>query len=126
MRFEAKAAVALGILLPVLETYRRGFSYWRVESITMLEDYLAGALLLTAAWTAYRRHSSDAAWLLTAWAAVAGMMAISFGGQVETTIRGVDIEPNNPDVLVAKFLLLAVSLAALVRSFARVARTGGV
>ena len=44
MRFEAIAAATIGILLPVLETYRRGVGYWGVEFTTMFEDYVAGAL----------------------------------------------------------------------------------
>ena len=120
MRFEGKAALVLGILLPVLETYRRGLAHWRVEFTTMFEDYLAGALLLAAAWAAYRCRSYQTTLLLCAWAWVAGMMTISFVDQVEATIRGVDLEPQNADVLVVKFLLFAVSLAALVRSLRRV------
>ena len=68
MRFEAKAALAIGILLPVLETYRRGLGHWNVEFSSMFEDYLAGALLLAGAWAAYRRHSSHGAILLAGWA----------------------------------------------------------
>jgi hypothetical protein len=120
MRFEGKAALVLGILLPVLETYRRGLTYWGVEFTTMFEDYIAGALLLAGAWAAYRRSPARAALLLTAWAWVAGMMTISFVSQVEETLRGVDLEPRNTDVLVVKFLLLAVSLLALGRSFRQV------
>ena len=117
MRFEANAAVVVGILLPVLETYRRGLAHWGVEFTTMFEDYLAGALLLAGAIAAYRRRSSANALLLTAWAWVAGMMTISFVDQVEVTGRGVNLEPFNTDVLIAKFLLLAVSALALRRSF---------
>jgi hypothetical protein len=117
MRFEAKAALAIGILLPVLETYRRGLGHWGVEFSSMFEDYLAGALLLAGAWAAYRRHFSQGALLLAAWAWVTGMMTISFVDQVEVTIRGVDLEPMNTDVLVVKFLLLATSAAALLGSF---------
>ncbi|HEX7709162.1 MAG TPA: hypothetical protein VF701_22095 [Thermoanaerobaculia bacterium] len=117
MRFEAKAALAIGILLPVLETYRRGMSHWSVEFTTMFEDYLAGALLLAGAWAAFRRHPWQAPLLLIAWGWVTGMMTISFVSQVEVTIGGVDLEPQNTDVLVVKFLLLAFSAAALLRSF---------
>jgi hypothetical protein len=117
MRFEAKAALAIGILLPVLETYRRGLGHWGVEFTSMFEDYLAGALLLAGAWAAYRRHVSQGPILLAGWAWVTGMMTISFADQVEVTIRGVDLEPMNTDVLVVKFLLLAISAAALIRSF---------
>jgi hypothetical protein len=119
VRFEAKAALAIGILLPVLETYRRGLSHWRAEFTTMFEDYLAGLLLLAGAWAAYKRHPSQSALLLTAWAWVTGMMTISFVDQVEVTIRGIDIEPQNTDVLVVKFLLLVISAAALLYSSRR-------
>jgi hypothetical protein len=117
MRFEAKAAFAVGILLPALETYRRGLGHWRVEFTTMFEDYLAGALLLAGAWAAHRGRSSSAHLLLLAWAWVTGMMTISVVDQVEGTVRGVDLEPQNADVLTVKFLLLAISTTALVRSF---------
>jgi hypothetical protein len=120
MRFEARAALVVGILLPVLETYRRGLDEWRVDFTTMFEDYLAGALLLAAAWAAYRRHSSHVALLIVAWSCVTGMMTISFVDQVEVTLRGTNLEPQNTDVLVVKLLLLAVSAVALLRSFRRV------
>jgi hypothetical protein len=122
MQFEGRAALVLGILLPVLETYRRGFAHWQVEFTTMFEDYLAGALLLAAAWAAYRRSAAATALLLVAWAWLTAMMTTSFVDQVEVTIRGVDLEPMNTDVLVVKFLLLATSVAALARSFRRARR----
>jgi hypothetical protein len=50
MRFEVIAAFVIGVLLPVLETCRRGIGYWRVDFTTMFEDYVAGALLLIGAW----------------------------------------------------------------------------
>ena len=46
MRFEVGAAVAIGILLPALETLRRGMDAWAVDSRPCFEDYVAGALLL--------------------------------------------------------------------------------
>ena len=119
MRFEAKAALAIGMLLPVLETYRRGLGHWRVEFTTMFEDYFAAVLLLAGAWAAYKQHRAAGALLLTGWAWLASLMTISFVDQVEVTLRGVDIEPHNTDVLVVKFLLLAISLTALLRSFRR-------
>ena len=119
MRFEGIAAAVLGVLLPLLETYRRGLGYWQIEFTTMFEDYLAGALLLAAAFAAYRRMPSQTALLLTAWAWMTGMMTISLAGQIEATIRGVDLEPGNTDVLLVKFVLFVVSAAALLRSFRR-------
>ena len=117
MRFEEKSAVAIGILLPVLETYRRGLGEWRVDFTTMLEDYLAGALLLAGAWAASRQRSGGARLLLVAWAWVTGMMTISFIDQVEVTLRGADLEAQNTDVLIAKGLLLSVSAISLIKAF---------
>jgi hypothetical protein len=120
MRFEATAALVIGISLPALETWRRGLSHWSVEFTTMFEDYLAGVLLLAGAWAAYRRHRLEFALLLVAWAWVTGMMTISFVDQAEVTIRGTSLEPYNTDVLIAKFLLLAVSTSALLKSFRQI------
>jgi len=117
MRFEAGAALVIGILLPALETWRRGLGYWRIEFTTMFEDYLAGILLLAGAWAALRRSLYQFVLLLVAWAWVAGMMTISFVDQVEVSVRGVDLEPHNIEVLVVKFVLFAVSAAAMLRSY---------
>jgi len=117
MRFEEKSAVAMGLLLPVLETYRRGLGEWRVGFTTMFEDYLAGGLLLAGAWAASRQRSLGPRLLLVAWAWVTGMMTISFIDQVEVTIRGVDLEPRNTDVLIVKALLLIVSAVSLMKVF---------
>ena len=120
MRFEVRAALVIGILLPVLETYRRGFGYWGVEFVTMFEDYAGGALLLSAAWAAIKNRASAPALLLIAWSAVSGMMVLSFTGQVEETVKAVDLEPMNGIVLCVKFALLLTCLIALVRSYRRV------
>lgn len=117
MRFETAAALIIGLLLPVLETYRRGFGHWRVEFTTMFEDYLAAALLLAGAWAAYRQWRSQFVLLLTAWAWFTSLMTISFVDHIEVTLRGTDLEPMNTDVLIVKSLLFAVSASGLVQSF---------
>ena len=120
MRFEVGAAFAIGILLPVLETARRGMSHWSVEATTMLEDYLAGAALIAAGVLAERGRSVAIPLLLAAWSGVSGMMTISLVSQVEDTIRAQELEPHNNVVLVFKFLLWATCVVALVRSFRHV------
>jgi hypothetical protein len=122
MRFEEKAAVAVGVLLPILETYRRGIGHWLVEFATMFEDYFAGALLIAGAWAAVRRPSFGVPLLLVAWAWATGMFTNSFVDQVEVTIRGVDLEPMNAAVLVVKGLLFAVGVAATIRTVRRLQR----
>jgi|SRR6185436_4220541 len=117
MRFEVLAAFEIGLLLPILETARRGLSHWAINSTTMLEDYLGGAVLLLAGWCAIRRAPFARRLLLAAWAGVSGMMTLSLVGQIEVTLRAVELEPNNGAVLVIKLALWATCVTALVRSF---------
>lgn len=114
MRFEVRAALAIGILLPVLETYRRGLGHWRVEFTTMFEDYLAGALLLIAAWGAPRERGWGRDALVIAWAWVTGMMTTSLVSQIEDTVREGSPEPDNAVVIGVKTVLFAVSAWALI------------
>src|SRR5262245_34279109 len=119
-RFENSAALAVGLLLPMLETWRRGFDHWGIYFTTMFEDYLAGVLLLVGVWATLRKQRFGPVLLLVAWTWVTGMMTISFVDQVETSFRGVDVEPHNSEVLVVKFALFAVSAVAMLCSFRRV------
>ena len=117
MRFEIVAAFAIGVLLPVLETGRRGISTWTINFTTMFEDYLAGALLLVGGWAAYRSKSWGAAFLVLAWAYFSGQLTSSFMGQLEETLRQTASDPGNLLVLVVKFLLWSVCVTSLVLSF---------
>ena len=117
MRFEIIAAFAMAVLLPVLETARRGISHWAINFTTMFEDYLAGALLLVGGWAAYRSKSWGPVFLVLAWAYFSGLMTSSFVGQLEETLRQAASEPNNLLVVVVKFLLWSVCVVSLVLSF---------
>jgi hypothetical protein len=112
VRFEVHAAFALGILLPLLETLRRGLQTWLVDTTTMFEDYVAGALLLIAAASVRRGVRWAPIFMVVAWAYVTGMMSSSFWYQLEETLRGVVEEP--PIVLCGKLILWTICLAALV------------
>jgi len=119
MRFEVSAAFAIGVLLPVLESCRRGFEHWLVDATTMLEDFAAGGLLLFAAAVSARGRRNAPLWMLLAWASVTAMMSISFVDQLEVTLRGAETEPQNGLVLVIKFLLWGTCMLSLVLSFRR-------
>ena len=114
MRFEVAAAFIMGALIPVLETIRRGFSYWTVEFTTMFEDYVAGALLLIGAWLSYQSRRGGAVILVLAWAYFAGLMSSSFWSQLEETLRQTSTEPHNMLVVVVKFVLWATCIVSLV------------
>ena len=115
MRFEVIAAIAIGVLLPALETLRRGIDEWATDFTTMFEDYVAGALLLTSAWAVRLNRHWGALFLLVAWSSVTSMMSISFWSQLEETVRGTVAEPHV--VLVVKFLLWGTCVLALISSF---------
>ena len=117
MRVEVIAAFTIGLLLPVLETCRRGVGYWSVEFTTMFEDYVAGALLLTGGWASYRAQHWGATFLMLAWAYVAGLMGSSFWSQLEETLRQTASEPNNLLVVTVKFLLWDTCIVSLALSF---------
>ncbi len=124
MAFEVSAAFVLGMLLPILETCRRGFNHWLVDSTTMLEDYLAGLLLLFAAVISVRGKRNAPLWLVFAWGSVTGMMSVSFLDQLEWTLRGTELEPQNGLVLFVKFLLLSTCILSVVLSFKHAEKLG--
>jgi len=119
MRFEVIAAFVMGILLPLLETGRRGITYWAIDFTTMFEDYLAGALLLIGAWATYRRRAWGPVFLVLAWASLLGLLGSSFWGQLEETLRHTASEPHNLLVVVVKFLLWSTCVVSLILSFRR-------
>ena len=120
MRFEVAAAFALGILLPLLETGRRGIGHWKIDFTTMFEDYFAGAILLIAAFATQLDRRWGPLFPVVAWSGLTGMMTMSLISQVEDTLRGSVAEPYNPLVIIVKLLLWATCLFSLVLSFRRV------
>jgi hypothetical protein len=112
MRFDIGAALAIGLLLPALETLRRGLGTWGTDFTTMFEDYVGGALLLLGAWAALRRPAWGTVLLLIAWSYVTGMMSSSVWYQLEETLRGTVGEPA--EVLIVKLLLWATCLAGVI------------
>jgi hypothetical protein len=123
MRFEVISAFIVGILLPLLETYRRGIGHWAIDVTTMFEDYVAGLLLLIGASTTFRQKRWGPLFLLLAWAYVSGMMGGSFWYQLEDTIRGRAEEVNNLQVVLVKFVLWGIAVASLALSFKSVLAT---
>jgi hypothetical protein len=107
----------LGIALPVLETIRRGFAHWRVNSTTMADDYIMGAVLLVAAisWSLGAKHAGLL--LVIAWAYVLGVMNAAFWGHFEGHLRDVVICDNNSaevGAIVGKGVIWLIALVCLV------------
>ena len=115
MRINVSAAIGLGLLLPVLETVRRGFDYWVVSFTTMFEDYLAGAALLIAAIASIQGKRWAPLSLVVVWSGTMFMMLISTVSQIERQIKE-DLEAHSEIVLIIKIALFALSLVALAQS----------
>ena len=118
MRFEIVAAFVIGVLLPVMETGRRGISTWTSNFTTMFEDYFCGALLFAAAisWTKKRKDAQ--LWMAVAWAYATGGMFVPFFAHLEAWMRGVTFRPDHPhaDVqsIILKGVIWAICLVCLV------------
>lgn len=121
-RFAAPAAALLGLAFPVLETARRGFGFWLVRPVTMLEDYVAGALLLWGALALARRSPSGWIVMLAAAAYATGMMSSSFWNQLEAQFKGEAWEPNQALVVAVKALLWGLPLLLTVLAARALAR----
>ena len=121
-RFAVIAAAVLGVLFPLLETLRRGFSAWLTTPVTLLEDYVAGGLLLWAAVVLAQRRPSGWMVMLAAAAYTTGMMSSSFWKQLEAQLTGETWEDNQIVVIGFKLLLWGVPLILTIISARAVLR----
>ncbi|MBB3891985.1 hypothetical protein GGQ61_002713 [Phenylobacterium haematophilum] len=121
-RFAVISAALLGVLFPLLETLRRGFSAWLTTPVTLLEDYVAGALLLWAAVFLGQRRPSGWVVMLAAAAYTTGMMSSSFWKQLEAQLTGETWEDNQIVVIGFKLLLWGVPLILTIISARAVLR----
>ncbi len=92
LRFSRLLALAFGALLPVLETVRR-WDTWREDPPALFDDWIAGALLLYAAWRTGKDPARGRALLAAAWGFLCGLACSGFLGQVWRLWRGDDSDP---------------------------------
>jgi hypothetical protein len=115
-RFAAISAVVLGLLFIVLETVRRGLAALATTPVTVLEDYIAGILLIVAALALFRSARMGWPLMLAAGAYATGMMTSSFWGQVEAQLKGETWESQQVTVIAVKALLWLLPLTLSVVS----------
>ncbi len=112
MRFEVGAAYTMGIGLPLLEVLRRKTNFENFHSYA--DDFIAGALLLYAAYAVTRHKRSGKVLLVVAWAVLCGGLYGSFFGQLASTeTHDVGGLPNMAVVFI-KGVLYAIALTGLV------------
>lgn len=76
MQLSRTLAIMFGIFLPVAETVRRA-STWRETPLSLFDDYVLGAILLSAAWFAGRNPRRGQRFLAAAWGIGLG---VGYGG----------------------------------------------
>ena len=109
-------ALAIGLLLPALETVRRIHQILDFkEFFSWFDDYMLGAVLLAAAYTVWKQKRNSVSYLIAAWGIAAGALALSFLGQ----FRYYDTTTGDPGIFsttlvaVAKGIILLYMLAGL-------------
>jgi hypothetical protein len=114
LTFSRRAAFALGIVLPLLETWRRRHQWGEIHLWpVILDDFFAGALLLSGALLTRRSPERGRPLLASAWGVVTAGMYYSFFGQLaarEPDPSGVSTAP----ILVVKGAIFALCLVGLV------------
>ena len=114
MRFEVGAAYTMGVVLPVFEALRRRTNFENFHGY--VDDFIAGGLLLYAAYAVTRDQRRGPVLLAVAWAVLCGGLYGSFFWQFTST-AALDVGglPNMTMVII-KGVLWAISFAALVLS----------
>ncbi|WNC67130.1 hypothetical protein RI845_11400 [Thalassotalea nanhaiensis] len=90
------------------ETLRRGLSYFSINATTMVEDYLCGLLLLTAAvlWTKGSQLAEK--YMVAAWAYTTGGMFVPFYAHLEAYLRGATFRADHPHTDVNSVILKGI------------------
>jgi hypothetical protein len=100
------------------ETLRRGLSSFSVNATTMVEEYVCGVLLLSAAVFWHQKRPVAPKLMAVAWAYATGGMLVPFFTHLEAWLRGATIRPDHPheDVqsIILKGVIWAICLVFLI------------
>jgi len=114
------AAWVMAFVFIAGETLRRGLSYLTVNATTMVEDYICGALLLSAAVLWHQKRPLAPKLMAVAWAYATGGMFVPFFAHLEAFLRDTTFRPDHPheDVnsIVLKGVIWAICLVFLIIS----------
>jgi hypothetical protein len=90
LKTSMRMAIALGIFLPALETVRRIHQILVPEYFfRWFDDHMLGGLLLLAAFAVSRNKPNCIEYLIAAWGAATGALALSLLGQLDEYIHRV-------------------------------------
>jgi hypothetical protein len=112
--FSRKAALVMGIFLPLLETIRRWhqMSDWHYF-LAWFDDYLLGGFLLFAAWMAHKNMASGQKFLAAGWGAATAGLFLSFIGQLDRLTQPDPAPVSSIWVAAIKGMLMAFCIVNL-------------
>jgi len=83
LAFSRRAALVAGVVMPLLETWRRWAEWGQLSKLpSILDDFVAGGFLILGAVMTRRNPASGRPYLAAAWGVASGMMYYSFFGQL--------------------------------------------
>jgi hypothetical protein len=83
LTFSRRLALVFGVLLPIVETYRRWHQLGDIRIWpAWLDDWAIGGFLLYGAWRTAKDAATGRPWLTAAWGFTCGMAYPSFFGQL--------------------------------------------
>lgn len=111
-RIEVITAAVLGLMLPVLEMFRRKTDFSDLPAY--VDDFLIGVFLLYAAYSVFKQKRGADTLLSTAWGVLCGGMYGSFFTQlkVATDVSGI----ANNVVIAVKGIIFLIAILCLVLS----------
>src|SRR5262245_33042643 len=116
LKASVNLAIVMGIFLPLAETVRRSNQLFDLTKFfNWFDDYILGAVLLTAVYLVRKKSLHSNSVLIAALGVVAGALSLSLLGQFEYYITGVGdpgILPTNL-VTIAKGLILGYLIIGL-------------
>ena len=96
MKIAHYMAYIMSIVFIVGETARRGIGYFSINATTMVEDYLCGVLLLSAAILWSKKHQLAPKFMIAAWAYGTGGMFVPFYAHLEAYLRQETFRIDHP------------------------------
>jgi hypothetical protein len=110
----------MGIFFLTYENYRRGFAYFSINATTMIEDYIAGILLLAAAYCWKKNKKIAYGFMCGAWGCVTGGLFVPFAAHFEAWMRGATFRPDHPhtevNVIIVKGVIWLICLICFIVS----------
>ena len=113
-------AFILGILIPSAETVRRWNQLGDISNfMSWFDDYMLGAVLLSAAYATHKNPVNGQRFLIAAWGVAVGGMFLSMLGHFSPAFKEAS-GYNSMMVAAIKGVLLAVCMGALAMSLKKV------